>query len=350
MKKIILSTIFASTILFANDNKYEITSIVTHIDTKEHKKFKNHNAAGVTIGIRDGKDCKFDQTEIGLLLSSKNIGPNADSDINRVFINKIKEYDIVTKTKLYAIIGLGYEDTTSLDDNDIFFNYGAGVKYSFNDKVSLKLDARHLIRFDGMKHMLYTAGLSLAFGSDDKKIVEKEPIVVAPKKAEKPKIVEVVKPVIIKEIPKDIDSDKDGVLDSKDKCPNTIANTKVDENGCKIKNKLIVPTNLNIIFNMYSTKIKDSYILEINKYVEYLKANKDAKIVIEGYTDSKGTEKYNLNLSKKRAESTKEKLISMGIKANRIETIGYGEANPIASNDTPESRALNRRVTAIIVK
>lgn len=349
MKKIILSTIVASTILFANDNKYEITPIVTHIDTKEHKGFKNHNAAGVTIGIRDGEDCKFDQTEIGLLLSSQNIGANEESDINRVFINKIKEYDIVTKTKLYALIGLGYEDTVSLDDNGIFFNYGAGVKYSFNDTVGLKLDARHLIRFDGMKHMLYTAGLSFSFGEVAKKEIEKKPVVVVPpKKVEKPKVE--VKPIVIKEIPKDIDSDKDGVLDSKDKCPNTIVNTKVDENGCEIKKKLIVPTNLNIIFEMYSTKIKDSDMGQINKYVEYLKANKDAKVILEAYTDSKGTEAYNIQLSKSRAESTKLKFISMGIEVHRIETVGHGEANPIASNDTPENRDLNRRATARIVK
>ena len=63
-----------------------------------------------------------------------------------------------------------------------------------------------------------------------------------------------------------------------------------------------------------------------------------------GHTDSKGTEAYNNTLSKARAESVKTYLVGQGVAAEKIETLGRGESQPIADNDTEEGRAKNRRV------
>jgi OOP family OmpA-OmpF porin len=65
---------------------------------------------------------------------------------------------------------------------------------------------------------------------------------------------------------------------------------------------------------------------------------------VEGYCDSVGSSVYNLSLSNRRVGSVKKYFISQGIPANRISAIGYGEANPIATNLTEEGRAKNRRV------
>ena len=72
-------------------------------------------------------------------------------------------------------------------------------------------------------------------------------------------------------------------------------------------------------------------------------------VIAVGYTDSIGTEQYNLGLSQRRANAVKEYLVSKGIAANRIYTEGKGEADPIASNATREGRAQNRRVEIEIV-
>jgi OOP family OmpA-OmpF porin len=75
-----------------------------------------------------------------------------------------------------------------------------------------------------------------------------------------------------------------------------------------------------------------------------LKENPEIRVRIEGYTDERASEAHNLELSQERAEAVKRILVGFGIAADRLETVGYGEANPVASNDTPEGRALNRRV------
>ena len=81
-----------------------------------------------------------------------------------------------------------------------------------------------------------------------------------------------------------------------------------------------------------------------------MKNTTDLKIRVEGHTDNIGSEKYNLNLSKKRAESIKAYLVGKGIDESRITSIGYGFSKPRAGNDTKEGRALNRRAELIPVK
>jgi len=70
----------------------------------------------------------------------------------------------------------------------------------------------------------------------------------------------------------------------------------------------------------------------------------DTNIEIFGYTDNTGSPEFNLSLSKKRAESVREYLVSKGLVASRFKTTGLGIAEPIATNDTPEGRSQNRRV------
>jgi len=75
----------------------------------------------------------------------------------------------------------------------------------------------------------------------------------------------------------------------------------------------------------------------------------DAKIEIQGHTDWIGSEVYNQKLSERRANTVRDYLISVGIAATRITTIGYGESQPIATNETAAGRAENRRVVIIEV-
>ncbi len=70
----------------------------------------------------------------------------------------------------------------------------------------------------------------------------------------------------------------------------------------------------------------------------------DATIQVTGYTDSIGSEEYNRDLSMRRAQAARDYLVSNGVTENRIVLSGMGESNPIASNDTAEGRAMNRRV------
>jgi len=82
---------------------------------------------------------------------------------------------------------------------------------------------------------------------------------------------------------------------------------------------------------------------------DFLKKNPNRNVLIEGHTDSVGKDDYNLALSQKRADSVKAGLVGDGIEAGRITTTGYGEKFPVASNDTKDGKAQNRRVDVVIL-
>lgn len=114
--------------------------------------------------------------------------------------------------------------------------------------------------------------------------------------------------------------------------------------------KVIDRFTLTINFDFNKSEITDADQAELKKAIEFLKKYPKAKIRLEGYTDSVGTEKYNLGLSKRRAAATKKYLVKeAGLAARRISTVGHGESNPVASNKTPEGRAMNRRVEILIL-
>lgn len=74
----------------------------------------------------------------------------------------------------------------------------------------------------------------------------------------------------------------------------------------------------------------------------------DVTFKIEGHTDSRGTDEFNQELSRKRAQSVADYLVSRGVDQSRIQTVGMGESQPVTTNDTPEGRANNRRVEIVI--
>ena len=106
----------------------------------------------------------------------------------------------------------------------------------------------------------------------------------------------------------------------------------------KDESDVIVLDTSKLKFDFNSATIKEEY----NPILEKLK---NYKVSIIGYTDSKGTKQYNKELSLRRAESVEEKLIELGLAPEKIiETKGNGDLNPVASNDTEEGRAANRRI------
>ncbi|MFT4681719.1 MAG: outer membrane protein OmpA-like peptidoglycan-associated protein [Granulosicoccus sp.] len=106
----------------------------------------------------------------------------------------------------------------------------------------------------------------------------------------------------------------------------------------------------NIFFDYNQASLKATSKKELNKLYYFLKDNSGVSIVVEGHTDSKGDDAYNMRLSQTRAESVVRYLTNMGISNSKLRAIGYGEKRPIAINqnvdgsDNPSGRALNRRI------
>lgn len=105
----------------------------------------------------------------------------------------------------------------------------------------------------------------------------------------------------------------------------------------------------NIFYETDKFNIKPESEVELNKLVQFLLQNPDLAIEISGHTDNVGTADYNKTLSTNRAKSVYDYLVSKGINPNRLSYAGYGFTKPIASNNTPEGRALNRRTEFKIV-
>lgn len=138
-----------------------------------------------------------------------------------------------------------------------------------------------------------------------------------------------------------LDSDNDGVADYKDDCPNTPAGNIVDDKGCN-KVMLVELTGVHFDFDKATLTTEAKSILDSG--VAKLKEFDHINISIAGHTDSIGSDSYNKGLSDRRAKAVHDYMMSQGIAAMRMQWAGYGENSPVASNDTEEGRARNRRV------
>jgi len=110
----------------------------------------------------------------------------------------------------------------------------------------------------------------------------------------------------------------------------------------KLNNEGIVISG--VVFEVGSAKIKPASHEALTAMARTLRAFRDVKVEVAGYTDSTGSADFNLKLSQKRAESVRSYLIARGVNPDQLVAVGYGIANPIASNETAEGRAQNRRI------
>jgi len=109
-------------------------------------------------------------------------------------------------------------------------------------------------------------------------------------------------------------------------------------------------TFTNVVFNFNSTELSENAKTEIKSIYKFLKKNPKTLILISGHTDNVGTSNFNQELSENRAKSVANFLASLGLKNDRISAIGYGNTNPISTNETEKGRNKNRRVSFKIVR
>ena len=146
-----------------------------------------------------------------------------------------------------------------------------------------------------------------------------------------------------------LDSDRDGVYDYLDKCPGTAPKLKVDNVGCPIKLTSTVDIRLNVNFDTNKAIVKQQYFGEIKRVADFMNQYENTRVEVQGHTDSRGSNAYNKSLSQRRADAVAQVLIrEHGVAPNRVTARGYGEENPIASNDTEQGRAANRRVVGSV--
>ncbi len=148
------------------------------------------------------------------------------------------------------------------------------------------------------------------------------------------------------------DRDGDGVLDKDDQCPDvpgTVAN-----NGCpEVSVEVIKQLNeysKTILFDYDKATIRKESYAALQSIADIMKEYPNAKFLIEGHTDSRGSDAYNMKLSKERAASVHDYLVNIGMDDDRLRSEGFGEERPIATNNTAAGRQQNRRVEISLEK
>lgn len=138
--------------------------------------------------------------------------------------------------------------------------------------------------------------------------------------------------------PPPADSDGDGVPDTIDRCPNTPAGARVDQYGCSCD------FTMSLTFEFGSATLSAADKAMLDEIIPTLRELTFVRGTIEGHTDSVGPLAYNQQLSERRAQAAKDYLVANGVPAQEFQVVGFGPSKPIASNDTAEGRAANRRV------
>jgi OOP family OmpA-OmpF porin len=379
MKNLLLSALLLGSATFASDTFYK----------NEISALAGYNMAEGNVGLKDdgyvvgGLELQFNKPdskispEISVLYMSgvdydKNTAPGADTSITRVLLNGVYSFDAVdAQLPIVPFVkaGAGYEfvgnEIENYNEDGFVVDAGAGLKFKITDRWAAKAEAIYLAKIDNIhntpadNNLIGLVGITYSFGE------------VAPEPAPAPKE-EIVEEVVVAAVVVEKDTDGDGVVDSMDKCPETPAGTLVNATGCPVvldddkdgvenakdlcpntpmgekvdSNGCPLVINLHINFANDSAEIPASANDLLDKYADFLKRNTNYSAKIVGYTDSVGSASYNQKLSERRAKAVMNALIERGVDPKQLSAIGMGELNPVASNDTPEGRAQNRRIEA----
>lgn len=242
----------------------------------------------------------------------------------------------------FIAAGMGYTSHRSVLDED--GNLAPSLGLGLSGKIAKHWSARAQVLWrrdmdgsslsersgSGFSDYIYSIGLSFDFGG-------KEPPPPPPARSEPPPP---------PPPPPNPDLDGDGVPNERDKCPNTRPGAVVDLDGCEVEAVIELQ---GVYFDFDKATIKPEGKVVLNEAAALLQKHERVVVEVAGHTDSTGSDAYNQGLSERRANAVKDYLTSKGVKASRLTARGYGESRPVASNDTKEGRAENRRVELIVL-
>ncbi|MFT4825319.1 MAG: OOP family OmpA-OmpF porin [Halioglobus sp.] len=255
---------------------------------------------------------------------------NTHVNLDQIRLDGIYNFAREGNFQTYLAAGIGESEYTRRfsDAVETNINAGGGVRYFLSPKLSLRGDARVIGSFDEEDtDIALSVGLHYAFGGKSASHASVAAVAAAPP----------------------ADSDRDGVPDSQDECPDSEYGAKVDEVGCYIMIKEGHSIALNVNFANNSSEVTSEHYAEVAKLSTFMREYPHASVMIEGHTDDRGTADYNQGLSERRAKAVADLLVNReGVDASRVSTRGYGESSPMADSSVAGYRAMNRRVVAAV--
>ena len=272
-------------------------------------------------------------------------------------LNVVTSFNTDGNFSPYLMFGAGYlatETELGTSDNGPSGTAGLGLKYQFgNTPWSLRAEWRMRHAFGGdnsYSDNLSSLGIRYSFGGGSGgAALAAVPETQAPVESDsdgdgivdsKDECPITPRGVVVDSTGCPADSDMDGVMDYEDNCPGSRGDANVDENGCAI----VIIELESAHFETESHRLDDAAKRSLKESVAVLTSHSDVRIEIGGHADSRGPADYNMGLSERRAKSAYDYLVAEGVDPNRLTVRGYGETKPIATNETPEGLAKNRRV------
>jgi len=250
-------------------------------------------------------------------------------------LNAIRKFRPDSLFSPYAIGGLGYlkadaglpdfggVPTGGSSSSSVTATAGLGLQVNFSDSPwSLRAEYRLRHAFDstGLTDQIASLGIQYSFGGGS------DSSITAATSAPEPVAYQ--------------DNDHDGVTDDRDRCPGTVAGARVDANGCEIQEIIDLK---NIYFGFDSDVIHPASKRLLDHSASILLRHPDLQLEIAGYSDTLGPERYNMELSQRRAEAVRAYLAQAGVNPANLTVRGYGESNSA-------THAANRRVELRITK
>ncbi|PCI77749.1 MAG: hypothetical protein COB20_07495 [SAR86 cluster bacterium] len=270
-------------------------------------------------------------------LDSKPFG-GREIDIDHYKLDAI--YDLGVNLGVFDTFVVGGVGNTNFGgENDTVWDIGGGVSYKISDQWSWRTAVRSF-NYRDRDHEDGDVGIDTALvyrfgGNKSRPAVARAPAAAArPAAAPAPAS----------------DADRDGVPDSRDNCPDTPRSYAVDADGCPIPVEEVARVELMVNFDFDRSEVKSEYFSEIEEVVDFMARFPDVDIELEGHTDSRGTEVYNLDLSDRRVAAVRQVMIDrFNVQASRVSSRGFGESQPVASNESDAGRAENRRVMTVLI-
>lgn len=245
--------------------------------------------------------------------------------------------------------------TAGTDHDETRVNVGTGFRYNVTDSVSLRGDLRE---FHGIDESTFDTQASLGISFAFSRTVASA-AAPAPKRAadtdgdgvtdSRDACPDTPAGAVVDMRGCELDNDNDGVVDTQDLCPNTTTGAKVDDTGCEGITETIDTFAIEVEFPTNSSVIDHSFDAELRRVADALEDNPGTVVEIAGHADNRGEASYNKRLSQRRAEAVAARLTGpLGVDSAKVSAEGYGETEPVASNETAAGRAENRRVEARI--
>jgi len=276
----------------------------------------NGNGFGLELGYRWLPSTEFrlsySQFDLNTENSGFNVSDGASTSVDMLYFP--------TEKNFYVLAGVNNLDIVNSQTSG---NLGAGYRHYLNERSAIYFESKANYQFsDRFDDLTAQVGFVYFFG-------------------------DVTKPVVTNKEPQPQDADKDGVYDQNDSCPNSPMIDKVDHRGCTVFITDELSIQLLVNFDNNKSDVKSQYTNEINAMAEFLRANPEASITIEGHASSPGSNEYNKALSQERANAIVNMLInSYSIEQSRLKAVGFGEEKLLNLTNTAAAHTENRRIMA----